>query len=319
MPSRYGQGDPAALGAIFDEINRREGEGSAYTLDTPGAVLKIPRWSTGLPELDAIIGGGMPRGRVVEIYGAESSGKTSLLYHLCAQHEQALDIPIEGTFDASRAKVFGCKKGQLYVYRARFGEDALNKTLRFALAGIPCIGIDSLPSMLPREDYEKIIKNAEADRDEAPRVAGIAGLLNGRMPVIENAIETTGTTLIFINQIRDKMQALLFGDKIQTPGGHKMRHSYSLRIMVARRAWIEVPNKNPANTADTEKVGMIMKCKVVKSKVCNPLGECELPLFFDRGFARFDEITTIRKEIMKKNLERFKGKAKEEKNGREAE
>lgn len=311
MPSHYGQGDPAVLGALFDEVNRREGEGSIYTLDAAGANLAIPRWSTGLPELDAIIGGGMPRGRVIEIYGAEGSGKTSLLYHLCARHAQALDIPIEGTFDAARAKVFGCKKGQLFVYRAKFGEDAINKTIKFAKAAIPLVGIDSVPSMLPREDFEKIIKNAENDKNDEIRVAGIAGMLSKKLPVIEQVIEVSGTTLIFINQIRDKMQALLFGEKTQTPGGHKLRFSASLRIMVARRAWIEVPNKNPANVAESEKVGMIMKCKVVKSKVCNPLGECELPMFFDRGFVSFDEITTIRKEIMKRNAAMYK-KAKQE-------
>lgn len=312
MISQYGQGNPAVIGALFDEINRREGEGSIYTLDSAGAVLSIPRWSTGLPELDAIIGGGMPRGRVIEIYGAEGSGKTSLLYHLCARHAQALDIPIEGTFDAARAKVFGCKKGQLFVYRAKFGEDALNKTIKFAKAGIPLVGIDSIPSMLPRDDFEKIIKNAENDKNDEVRVAGIAGMLNTKLPVVEQVIEVSGTTLIFINQIRDKMQAVLFGEKTQTPGGHKIRHSCSLRLMVARRAWIEVPNKNPANVAENEKVGMIMKCKVVKSKVCNPLGECELPFFFDRGFVSFDDIATIRKDIMKKNVEKFGKKAKKQ-------
>lgn len=311
MPSQYGQGDPAVIGALFDEINRREGEGSIYTLDSAGAVLSIPRWSTGLPELDAIIGGGMPRGRVIEIYGAEGSGKTSLLYHLCARHKQALDIPIEGTFDAARAKIFGCKKGQLFVYRASFGEDALNKALRFARAKIPLVGIDSLPSLMPRADFEKIIKNAESDKDEDVKMAGIAGLLSKRLPVISQVIDVSGTTLIIINQIRDKMQALLFGEKTQTPGGHAPKFYSSLRIMVARRAWIEVPNKNPANVAENEKVGMIMKCKVVKSKVCNPLGECELPMFFDRGFVSFDEITTIRKEIMKQNIEKYK-RAKQE-------
>lgn len=311
MPSQYGQGDPAVIGALFDEINRREGEGSIYTLDSAGAVLSIPRWSTGLPELDAITGGGMPRGRVIEIYGAEGSGKTSLLYHLCARHAQALDIPIEGTFDAARAKIFGCRKGQLFVYRASFGEDALNKALRFARAKIPLVGIDSLPSLMPRADFEKIIKNAESDKDEDVKMAGIAGLLGKRLPVISQVIDASGTTLILINQIRDKMQALLFGEKTQTPGGHAPKFYSSLRIMVARRAWIEVPNKNPANVAENEKVGMIMKVKIVKSKVCNPLGECELPFFFDRGFVSFDDIATIRKEIMKQNIEKYK-KAKQE-------
>ena len=67
---------------------------------------------------------------------------------------------------------------------------------------------------------------------------------------------------------------------------------------MARKAWIEIPNKNPKNSATTEKIGLIMKCKVVKSKVSNPMGECEIPLFFDRGFVSFDDVATIRKEIM---------------------
>lgn len=296
----------AAVGALFEEISRREGDGAIYTLDGPGSVLHLPRWSTGLPDLDAIIGGGMPCGRVIEIYGAEGSGKTSLLYHLCARHKAALDIPIEGTFDAARAKVFGCRKGQLYIYRAKFGEDALNKTIKFAKARIPLIGIDSLPSLVPRDDFEKIEKNADNDKNESPRVGGIAGLLTNYIPVVEDVIEATGTTVIFINQIRDKMQALLFGEKTQTPGGHKIRHSYSLRIQVARKAWIEVPNKNPRAVNETEKVGMVMKCKVTKSKICNPMGECELPFFFDRGFVSFGEIADIRKEIMRNNNEKYK-------------
>ena len=105
--------------------------------------------------------------------------------------------------------------------------------------------------------------------------------MNKYLPSIEEIIENTGTTVIFINQIRDKMGALMFGEKTDTPGGHKLKHSASLRIQVARRAWIEIPNKNPKNSAANEKVGLIMKCKVVKSKVCNPMGECEIPLFFD--------------------------------------
>jgi hypothetical protein len=71
-------------------------------------------------------------------------------------------------------------------------------------------------------------------------------------------------------------------------------------MQVARRAWIEIPNKNPMNSAKTEKVGMIMKVKVVKSKICNPMGEAEIPLFFDRGFVGYDQLADIRKELMKR-------------------
>lgn len=294
-----------AIIALCNSINKKEGEGSIYSIGSKNANLKINRWSTGIEDLDAIIGGGIPEGRIVEIFGAESSGKTTLLYHLCGLHELCLDIPIEGTFDAERAKVFGNKPKQMLIYRAKYGEDALNKTIKFAKAGIPLIGIDSVPSMTPKEDAEKVLKSAEKDSIEEQRVGGTARLLNKYLPTVEEIIEVTGTTVIFINQVRDKMNAMLFGEKTGTPGGRKLKHACSLRIQVARRAWIEIPNKDPRNSAKTEKIGLIMKCKVVKSKVSNPMGECEIPLIFDRGFVSFDEVPQIRKEIMKQRAQQF--------------
>ena len=294
-----------AIIALCNSINKKEGEGSIYSIGSKNANLKINRWSTGIEDLDAIIGGGIPEGRIIEIFGAESSGKTTLLYHLCGLHELCLDIPIEGTFDAERAKVFGNKPKQMLIYRAKYGEDALNKTIKFAKAGIPLIGIDSVPSMTPKEDAEKVLKSAEKDSIEEQRIGGTARLLNKYLPTIEEIIEVTGTTVIFINQVRDKMNAMLFGEKTDTPGGRKLKHACSLRIHVARRAWIEIPNKDPRNSAKTEKIGLIMKCKVVKSKVSNPMGECEIPLIFDRGFVSFDEVPQIRKEIMKQRAQQF--------------
>lgn len=294
-----------AIIALCNSINKKDGEGSIYSIGSKNANLKINRWSTGIEDLDAIIGGGIPEGRIIEIFGAESSGKTTLLYHLCGLHELCLDIPIEGTFDAERAKVFGNKPKQMLIYRAKYGEDALNKTIKFAKAGIPLIGIDSVPSMTPKEDAEKVLKSAEKDSIEEQRIGGTARLLNKYLPTVEEIIEVTGTTVIFINQVRDKMNAMLFGEKTDTPGGRKLKHACSLRIQVARRAWIEIPNKDPRNSAKTEKIGLIMKCKVVKSKVSNPMGECEIPLIFDRGFVSFDEVPSIRKEIMKQRAQQF--------------
>lgn len=290
---------------LCNEINKREGEGSIYSIGSKHANLAINRWSTGIEDLDEIIGGGMPEGRVVEIFGAEGSGKTTLLYHLCGLQPMALDIPIEGTFDAERAKVFGNRPKQLLIYRAKYGEDAFNKTIRFAKAGIPLIGIDSVPSMVPKEDAEKVLKSAERDSIEEQRIGGVARLMNKYLPTIEEIIEVTGTTLILINQVRDKMNAMMFGEKTDTPGGRKLKHACSLRIQVARRQWIEIPNKNPRNSATTEKIGLIIKCKVVKSKVSNPMGECEIPCFFDRGFVPFDEVKAVRAEIMRERAAQF--------------
>lgn len=290
---------------LCNDINKKEGQGTIYSIGSKYANLKINRWSTGIEDLDAIIGGGIPEGRVVEIFGPEGSGKTTLLYHLCGLHQLCLDIPIEGTFDAERAKVFGNRPKQMLIYRAKYGEDAFNKTIQFAKAGIPLIGIDSIPSMIPKDDAEKVLKSAAKDSIEEQRIGGTARLITKYLPIVEEIIEVTGTTLIFINQVRDKMNAMLFGEKTDTPGGRKLKHACSLRIQVARKAWIEIPNKNPYNSAKTEKVGLIMKCKVVKSKVSNPMGECEIPLFFDRGFVSFDDVQSIRKEIMAQRAQQF--------------
>ena len=295
----------AAIIQYCNEINKKEGSGAIYTIDSEYANLKINRWSTGIEDLDSIIGGGMPEGRVIEIFGPEGSGKTTLLYHLMGMHQLCLDIPIEGTFDAQRAKVFGNKPKQMLVYRAKYGEDAMNKTIRFSKAGIPLIGIDSVPSLIPKDDAEKVLKSAARDSIEEQRIGGTARLLNKYLPIIEEIIEVTGTTLIFTNQVRDKMQAMMFGERTDTPGGHKLKHACSIRIAVARRAWIEIPNKNPSNSAKTEKVGFIMKCKVQKSKVCNPLGECEIPCLFDRGFVSYDEVKSIRAELIAKRNKEY--------------
>ena len=298
-----------AIMALCEQINKDEGEGSLYTIGSKGSNLKINRWSTGIEDLDAIIGGGMPEGRIIEIYGAESAGKTSLGYHLCSLHNLCLEIPIEGTWSAERSKVFGNKPKQMLVYRARYGEEAFNKIIAFAKQGIPLIVVDSVPSMIPKEDIEKVLKSADKGSIEEQRIGGTARLMDKYLPVVEEIIETTGTTVIFINQVRDKIGALMFGEKTRTPGGHKLLHSSSLRIQLARKAWIEIPNKDANNSAANKAVGMVMKCKVIKSKVSEPKGECEIPLFFDRGFVSFDDVPAIRKELMAAEKEKHKKKA----------
>lgn len=292
---------------LCSEIAKKEGEGSIYSLGSKNGVLRIPRWSTGLPDLDAIIGGGMPKGRTIEIFGAESAGKTSLAYHLCAQHEMCLHIPIEGTFDSERARLFGNTPKQMLVYnKCRYGEKAFNRAIRFAEEGIPLEVIDSVPSMQPKDDIDKIRKAVNTDSETELRIGGVARLMDKYLPTLEDVIEQTGTTVIFINQIRDKMNAMPFGDNIQTPGGHKLKHSASLRIQVARKGYIEIPNHNPRNTAAKEKIGMIMKVKVVKSKVCDPMGEAEIPLFYDRGFVDFADLDDVRREVMAERKQKYK-------------
>lgn len=296
-----------AIMKLCAEIDKKEGEGSLFSLGSKNGILQVPRWSTGIQDLDDALGGGMPEGRNIEIYGAESSGKTSLAYHLCARHELCLDIPIERTFEIERAKVFGNRPKQMLVYnKCKYGEQAFNKMIRFAMEGIPLIVLDSVPSMQSKEDMEKIKNAVLNDKDAEMRVGGLGSMFNKYMPSLNSVIEQTGTTVIFINQIRDKMNALPFGDNITTPGGHALKHYTSIRIQVARKSYIEIPNHNPMNSANKEKIGLIMKCKIVKNKTAPPMKECEIPLFFERGFVDFADLEDVRKEIMAEHKQKYK-------------
>ena len=285
---------------VCKDIERKSGKGSIF-LTGKETRLEIPRWSTEIEALDNIIGGGMPKGRIVEIFGPESSGKTSLIYWLMSLHKLGVYIPIEGTYDEDRAISRGVKPKQMIVYRAQYGEEALNAVMKFAKAGVPIIAIDSVPACQPKEDIDKI----EKDAGNEARIGGVARLFSKTLPTIVHICEETGTTLILVNQVRDKMNAMLFGEKEDTPGGRAIKFYSSVRIKVARRAWIEIPNKNPAVSSDSEKVGIIMKAKISKSKVSNPFGEAELPFFFDRGFVSYDDIKPIRAELMKKRKAEF--------------
>ena len=134
-------------------------------------------------------------------------------------------------------------------------------------------------------------------------MGGVARLMHKYLPVLEEVIEFTGTTIVLINQVRDKMDAMMFGEKTDTPGGRAPKFYSSIRMQVGRKGWIEIPNKDPKNSANSEKVGLIMKTKIVKSKVSNPMGEAEIPMFFDRGFVSYDDVAQIRKELMKNRRE----------------
>ena len=285
-------------------INEEFGDGTIYTLGSKQEILEIPRWSTGIEDLDKILGGGMPKGRIIELFGPESAGKTTLAYHLMACCEMALDIPIEGTFDAKRARVFGNHKGQLVVSRATFGEEALKTGWAFTKAGGDLVVIDSVPALITKKEFE------EADFEKEAQRGRIAAMLSKQLPKIVPLAEQMGTTWIFVNQLRDEMSAMMFGPQTHTPGGRALKHYCSLRIQVNRVDYLKIANKDPSNSAKDKVVGIIIKCKVVKSKVCNPLGECEIPIFFDRGFVSFSEVESIRKELMQKEREEFRNVAK---------
>lgn len=298
--------DKKQLANTLKALEKEYGVGSVFSLDSEKSTFVVDRWSTGLEDLDAILGGGIPYGRFIELFGPESAGKTTLAYHLLAQHPVAIDIPIEGTFDAQRAKVFGNKKGQLFIRRCEYGEQCMEAVQEFSKANVPLIVIDSVPSMITKKEFE------ESDMEKEGQRSQTAAMLAKKLPKLVTLCERSGTTVIFVNQLRDEMKAGLFGPQTHTPGGRALKHYASIRLQVNRMSWIEVPNKNVANSAAKEIIGSIMKVKVVKSKVCNPLGECTLAVIFDRGFVPVDDVPEIRKQIMKERNKALKMQKVEE-------
>ena len=291
--SKYGKVDEKKLTTVLADLEKAYGQGSVYSIDSEHATQHIPRWSTGIEDLDEVLGGGMPYGRIIEIFGPESSGKTSLAYHLMAQHDAAVDVPIEGTFDVERAKAFGNRGGQLFVRRAEYGEQCIETILEVAKANLPIIVVDSVPHMKTRAEFE------QPDVEKEGRRGRTAAMLADKLPKVVNTCERSGTTVVFINQLRDEMGAMMFGPKTHTPGGWALRHACSIRIQVNRMDWIKIPYKQIGITAKVKAIGITMRLKVVKSKVCNPLGECVLAMIFDRGFVSMDDVAEIRKELMK--------------------
>lgn len=301
--------------AFIDNLNKdSKSNVFGYTLGTGNVVSKIKRWSTGIEDLDHILGGGMPEGRIVEIFGKESSGKTTLLYHLLAQHDLAVDIPVEGTFDEERAQIFGNTKDNLIIIQSLYGEEALAAMHNLINLEVPLIGLDSIPSLRPKEVVDKIEKSVRTGKQEEQRIGPIARLMTNHLPVLQDKIQQTGTTLIFINQIRANTNAMAYGSKFTTMGGNALRHAYSVRLQVSKdtNGDIKIPNKDPRSSAKDEIIGMKMLIKVVKNKVGSPGGVCTVAFIHDRGFVSLDDIEDIRKEKMAANNEKAKKLAKGE-------
>lgn len=277
---QMGKIDKKRLRLLIKAIEDKCGKGTIFTLGDKEDI-DIPRVRTGIEDLDFIMGGGVPEGRIIEIYGPEAVGKTSLAYHMLAQYPLGLYIAIEGTFSADRARLFGNRKGQLLVRRPEWGEQAIGMVIDFAEAGCPLIVVDSVPALIPKKEF------MEDDMEKSPEVAAVARLLSRKLPKIAAVCESTGSTVVFINQVRDNI-GVLWGDPYSTPGGRALKHFASIRMQVGRKQWLEVAG---------ERLGLVMKLKVVKSKVCAPFRECEIPLVFDVGFVAHDNLKAVLKEV----------------------
>jgi recombination protein RecA len=261
--------DMEKLGRVIERQQKKYGKGALYLLserEDGGNVVRIP---TGIRDLDSIIGGGLPKGRIIELFGPESAGKTSLGYHFCSLFTVRAFIDSEGTFDRARCReVFGNTTGKMFLRKPDTGEQAMELLLEFADAGVPLIVVDSVAAMLPQSTFDKKV-------EDNARIGALAKMLSENLPKLATHCRNSGTTVVLINQVRDKIGAMIWGDPTTTPGGKALKHFASLRIKVARKGNIVKAGK---------KVGIISKLKVVKSKVSDPEGEAELPLYFATGY-----------------------------------